>query len=64
MYLTDKIKRGKSFEYEVTLSYEMEKAIKIPVDVKILNFAPLPFQFCVLQGKLIYARDENIWEIS
>ena len=31
-----------------------------PVDIRILNFAPVPFRFQVIRGKLIYVRDEEV----
>lgn len=30
-----------------------------PVDIRILNFAPVPFRFEVVRGKRIYVRDEQ-----
>jgi hypothetical protein len=36
-------------EYGIKLSLEIERAVKISVDVKILNSAPLSFKYRVLR---------------
>ena len=46
------------FDYEMTLSVELTRALRLPVDVHVLNGAPLGFQHQVLQGQLLFARDE------
>lgn len=47
-----------SFDYEMELSVELTRALHLPVDIQVLNQAPLGFQRQVLQGELIFARDE------
>jgi len=50
---------------EDALSYELEKAVKLfrctglEVDVRVLNYAPLGFQFNVTKGRLLFTRDER-----
>lgn len=56
-----KIDRRKALNYEMKLALEIEAKIKISIDIKILNFVPLYFQFHVLQGELLFTRDEEIW---
>lgn len=60
VYLKNINKRN-VFNYEMNLGAEIEAKLKIPVDIRILNFAPLYFQFQVLQGKLIFTKDEDLW---
>jgi len=47
---------------EISLSLELEKLIHLPIDVKILNAAPLSFCYHVTKGMLILSQDENIRE--
>jgi len=55
------ISRKEAFNYELELGCEIESKIKIPVDLKIINFAPLYFQFHILQGKILFVKDEELW---
>jgi hypothetical protein len=46
--------------YELKLEGEIEKLVHIQVDVRILTYAPQPFQYTVIrEGKLILERDPN-----
>jgi len=46
--------------YEVVLEQELEDAMGVPIDVRVLNAAPLPFAFSVLQtGEVLVSRDEK-----
>lgn len=54
--ITDKIG---ILQYEIDTSLQIEKELKIPVDVKILNLAPLSFKYNVSCGSLIFSRDES-----
>jgi hypothetical protein len=49
-------------DLELDLSRRLEDALdsRFPVEVKIVNQAPLSFRFSVIKGKLLFARDENI----
>ena len=47
------------FDYEMSLSVELTRALRFPVDVHVLNSAPLGFQHSVLQGEVLLARDED-----
>jgi predicted nucleotidyltransferase len=49
-------------DLEISLSLELEKSIRLPIDVKILNDAPLGFCYHATKGMLILSRDENIRE--
>ena len=51
---------------EDALSYELEKAMKLfrctglEIDVRVLNYAPLGFQFNVTKGILLFTKDERL----
>lgn len=47
------------FDYEMNLSVEMTRTLRVPVDVHVLNGAPLGFQHSVLQGEVLLVRDED-----
>jgi len=46
--------------FELKLERDLEKLVRLPVDVRILNHAPQPFQYSVIrEGILILDRDPN-----
>ena len=47
-------------DYEINVSLEIEKQIHFPIDVKVLNHAPLGFKYEVTKGELLFSRDEDI----
>jgi predicted nucleotidyltransferase len=48
------------FEYEMMLSVELTLALHVPVDVHVLNEAPLGFQHSVLhRGETLSSRDDE-----
>jgi hypothetical protein len=50
---------GDVFEYEMSLSTELTLALRVTVDVHALNGAPLGFCHSVLQGEVLFSRDEE-----
>lgn len=48
------------FDYEMNLSVKLTRAFRVPVDVHVLNGAPLGFQHSVLQGEALLVCDEDI----
>ena len=47
-------------DYEISSSLEIEKQIHFPIDVKVLNNAPLGFKYEITKGELLFSRDEEI----
>jgi predicted nucleotidyltransferase len=48
------------FEYEMTLSVDLTLALHVPVDVRVLNEAPLGFQHSVLhRGEVLFSRSDE-----
>ncbi len=46
--------------YEMMLEQELEDETGVPVDIRVLNVAPLPFAFTVLQtGDVMVSRDDR-----
>jgi len=51
----------RAFQYTVDLSARLEAELGIPVDVQVLNGAPLPFRYRVFTGGvLLFSRDEGL----
>lgn len=48
--------------YECELATDLQSRVTIPVDVRILNDAPLTFRYQVLKGKALLARDVEVLE--
>lgn len=47
--------------YELNLELELEDAVKYPVDVRVINNAPLAFcQNVIRHGRIILQRDPNL----
>ena len=49
-----------SIYYSLDLSERLSALINKPVDVRVLNFATVPFLFHVIRGHLIIDKDEDI----
>ncbi|MCL6639361.1 MAG: nucleotidyltransferase domain-containing protein [Firmicutes bacterium] len=59
VYISEKI-TGTPLSYEINLEMDLEKSIKYPVDVRILNTAPLSFQYQVIKnGAVLFERDTD-----
>ncbi|MGD8753869.1 MAG: nucleotidyltransferase domain-containing protein [Anaerolineales bacterium] len=50
-----------TFAYEMDLSTELTLTLHVPVDIKVLNEAPIGFQHAVFRfGKVLFARDDIV----
>ncbi len=47
--------------YGFDLADELEKVVRFPVDVRIINDAPLPYRYNVSRGQKLGARDEEAY---
>jgi predicted nucleotidyltransferase len=54
--------KPEGIEYELDQSILLERILKMPVDVKILNSAPLAFRYHATKGLLILSRDDELRE--
>ena len=59
IYLSE-IKEEEATLYSIDLALILTQALRIPVDVRVLNFAPVSFLYHVIRGKLILERDEEV----
>ncbi len=63
VYLDDStLKKIDRIDYELKLSLRLEKYVDKPIDVKILNEAPLGFRYHSTRGYLLFSHDEFIRE--
>lgn len=52
----------KFMDYSINLSLRLESLMKkYPIDVVVLKNAPLSLAFRITQGRLLFARDEDLW---
>jgi predicted nucleotidyltransferase len=56
---TSRILKGKALDFEVSTSIKLEKPTRMPVDVKVINYAPLAFQYYSTTGTLLMCRDDD-----
>jgi len=54
-----KIDEKEASSYNLALGQALSKEIQMPVDVRILNFAPVLFLYHVIRGNVIFDRDEE-----
>jgi predicted nucleotidyltransferase len=54
------MREEKSTFFSLDLSQTLSIGLQIPVDVRVLNFASVPFLYHVIHGTLILERDEDI----
>jgi predicted nucleotidyltransferase len=57
VYLAGAFQESERFEKETELALELEKCLRLPVDVRILNGASTGFQYAVSSGVLVFSRD-------
>ncbi|MEW6570595.1 MAG: nucleotidyltransferase domain-containing protein [Nitrospirota bacterium] len=62
IYLKD-YKDADCLKYEIELSIELEKCLqyKYPVDLRVINKSNILFVHNVIQGELLFTRDEDLW---
>ncbi|MEW6273559.1 MAG: nucleotidyltransferase domain-containing protein [Bacillota bacterium] len=52
----------KTLEYELKTEMHLEETAGFPVDVRVLNRAPIPFRYNVLKnGRLLFCRNEELY---
>lgn len=54
------IKKEEATFYSLELAQRFSNELRIPIDVRVLNFAPVLFLYHVIQGNLISERNEEI----
>ncbi len=61
IYLKKVGSKKEILQYELALERELEEIIGFPVDIRIINYAPLSFRFKVIRdGVLLFSEDERV----
>ncbi len=61
VYLKKVKNKKEALKYELSLERELEDIIDFPVDVRIINYAPLSFRFKIIKNSvLLFSKDEEI----
>jgi predicted nucleotidyltransferase len=55
-----RISKARALDFEMSISLRLEKIIKMPIDVKIINYAPLAFQFYSTAGRLLICNEDDL----
>jgi predicted nucleotidyltransferase len=50
--------------YELTLEGVLERGLRVPIDVRVLEDAPVSFQYAVTRGDTLFVRDPEAWAVS
>ncbi|MCK4766645.1 MAG: nucleotidyltransferase domain-containing protein [Candidatus Aminicenantes bacterium] len=56
----DGLDKKESLFYSLELSERLSSVMRMPVDIRVLNFAPISFIFYVIRGQLIIDKDEDL----
>jgi hypothetical protein len=56
-----RVPKEAALDYELALSAWLERRVRLPVDVKVVNYAPLGFQYAVSRGEPVFVRDDDEW---
>lgn len=56
-----KLPPGKFLDYELDRLGELARFSKFPLDIRIVNRAPVLFRYAVTQGRVLFCQDERAW---
>ena len=59
VYLSD-VQEGTATSRALELAHIFSRELQLPVDVRVLNFAPIAFLYHIIRGRLILERDEDL----
>jgi len=59
VYTAKEIGKDDVLDYEISLSLELARAVNIPVDVKVIGYTPLGFNYEVIRGEVVFCRDDD-----
>jgi uncharacterized protein len=49
--------------YEIDIGVDFTSKMRTPIDVRVLNDAPLSFRYHVLKGRLLFTRDDEFLDL-
>ncbi len=60
VYLNNgRLTRGASLQYQATLAKDLSRALQLPVDVTVLNVAPLGLRHNAVSGRVLLCRENG-----
>lgn len=59
VYLHGRFTRHASLEYQVTLAKDLSRALRLPVDISVLNVAPLGLRHNAVSGQVLLCRESE-----
>lgn len=54
------IPRNEAIDFEIAASLRLEERVEMPVELKIINYAPIGFQYYSTTGLLIMCKDDDL----
>lgn len=64
LYVTAKPAADASLRwYEIDIGIDFTSKVRTPIDVRVLNDAPLSFRYHVLKGRLLFTRDDEFLDL-
>ena len=54
------IPKEKGLDFEIITSMKLEEKVKMPVDLKVINYAPLGFQYYSTAGTLLLCKEDDL----
>jgi hypothetical protein len=54
------IPKEKALDFEIITSMKLEEKVKMPVDLRVVNYAPLGFQYYSTAGILLMCREDDL----
>ena len=59
IYLAGEVQETASL-LALELSHRISEELNMPVDVRVVNVAPVPFRYHVIRGRLLFATDDDL----
>lgn len=59
VYLEGRLTRRASLQYQVTLAKDLSRALRLPVDITVLNVAPLGLRHNAVSGQVLLCRENG-----
>ncbi len=55
-----RVPREQALDFEISVSTKLEERIRIPVDLRVINYAPLSFQYYSTTGILLMCKEDEV----
>ncbi len=55
-----RVPRKQALDFEISVSTKLQETIRIPVDLRVINYAPLSFQYYSTTGILLMCKEDEV----